>query len=160
MRDLTVAVELVAEDVVYHQTFHRQKFAGFAEGGLVALDQRVRIRALARGGAMLREHGDDTGQQVCARFVGEVFQPRVGKGLLDHARGGGFAVGAGHDRDLDAARQLAEDILVDFKRQLAGQVGAAASQFAQHRARGLAHRNGQPGFQFHRITPLSCQIPV
>ena len=46
VRNFAVAVKLVAEDVVDDQTFDRQVFARFAEGCLVALDERVRVRAL------------------------------------------------------------------------------------------------------------------
>ncbi len=156
MGDLAVAVELVAEDVVHHQALDRQIFARAAESRLVALDQRMGIRALAGQRAVLGKYRDDAGQQVGARLVGEIAEPRVRERLLDHAGGGGLSVGAGHDRDPDPARQLAEDILVDFERKPAGQVGAAAAQTAQHRARDLAHQNRQPGSELHIMTPFIC----
>ena len=69
-----VAVKLVAEDVVDDQTFDRQVFTRFAEGRLVAFDERVRVRAFAGQGGVLREYRDDAGQQVRARLVGEIFE--------------------------------------------------------------------------------------
>ena len=88
-------------------------------------------------------------QQIRAGLVGEIFESRIGKRLLDHAGGGSLAVGAGHDRDLYAARQLTEDVLIDFQRQLARQIGAAASQLSQDSARCLAHQHRQSGLEFH-----------
>ena len=149
VRDLAVAVKLVAEDVVDDQTFDRQVFARFAEGCLVALDERVRVRAFAGQRGMLCKYRDDAGQQVRARLVGEIFESRIGERLLDHAGGGGLAVRAGHDRDLYAARQLTQNIFINFQCQLARQVGAAASQLAQDSARCLAHQHRQSGLEFH-----------
>ncbi len=67
VRNFAVAVKLVAEDVVDDQTFDRQVFARFAEGCLVALDERVRVRAFAGQRGMLCKYRDDAGQQVRAR---------------------------------------------------------------------------------------------
>lgn len=94
VRNFAVAVKLVAENVVDDQTFDRQVFTRFAEGRLVALDERVGVRAFAGQGGVLREYRDDAGQQVRARLVGEIFESRIGKRLLDHAGGGGLAVRA------------------------------------------------------------------
>ena len=146
VRNFAVAVKLVAENVVDDQTFDRQVFTRFAEGRLVAFDERVRVRAFAGQGGVLREYRDDAGQQVRARLVGEIFESRIGERLLDHAGGGGFAVRAGHDRDLYAARQLTQNIFINFQCQLARQVGAAASQLAQNSARCLAHQHRQSWF--------------
>ena len=158
MRDLAVAVELVAEDVVHDKALDGQIFARSAECGLVALDKRVGVGAFARQGGMLGEHGDDAGQQVRARLVGEILESCVSKRLLDHAGGGSLAVRAGHDRDLDAARQLAENVFVDLERELARQVGAAAAESAQDRARCLAHEYGQSGSKSHIRTSFSLKF--
>ena len=158
MRDLAVAVELVAEDVVHDKALDGQIFARSAECGLVALDERVGVGAFARQGGMLGEHGDDAGQQVRARLVGEILESCVSKRLLDHAGGGGLAVRAGHDRDLDAARQLAENVFVDLERKFARQVGAAAAESAQDRARCLAHQDGQSGSKSHIRTSFSLKF--
>ena len=66
VRNFAVAVKLVAEDVVDDQTFDRQVFARFAEGCLVTLDERVRVRAFAGQRGMLCKYRDNAGQQVRA----------------------------------------------------------------------------------------------
>ena len=73
VRNFAVAVKLVAEDVVDDKALDRQVFARLAERRLVALDKRVGVGAAARKGGVLGEHGDDAGQQVRARLVGEIF---------------------------------------------------------------------------------------
>ena len=107
---------------------------------------------------MLGEHGDDAGQQVRARLVGEILESCVSKRLLDHAGGGGLAVRAGHDRDLDAARQLAENVFVDLERKFARQVGAAAAELSQNRTRCLAYQDGQSGSKSHIRTSFSLKF--
>ena len=158
MRDLAVAVELVAEDVVDDKALDGKIFARPAECGLVALDERVGVGASARQGGVLGEYGDDAGQQVRARLVGEIPESCVSKRLLDHAGGGGLAVRAGHDRDLDAARQLAENVFVDLERKFARQVGAAAAELSQNRTRCLAYQDGQSGSKSHIRTSFSLKF--
>ena len=158
VRNFAVAVKLVAEDVVHDKALDGQIFARSAECGLVALDERVGVGAFARQGGMLCKYRDDAGQQVRARLVGEIFESRIGERLLDHAGGGGLAVRAGHDRDLDAARQLAENVFVDLERKFARQVGAAAAESAQDRARCLAHQDGQSGSKSHIRTSFSLKF--
>ena len=79
----------------------------------------MRVRAFAGQRGMLCKYRDDAGQQVRARLVGEIFESRIGERLLDHAGGGGLAVRAGHDRDLYTARQLTQNIFINFQCQLA-----------------------------------------
>ena len=107
---------------------------------------------------MLGEHGDDAGQQVRARLVGEIPESCVSKRLLDHAGGGGLAVRAGHDRDLYAARQLTQNIFINFQCQLARQVGAAAAELSQNRTRCLAYQDGQSGSKSHIRTSFSLKF--
>ena len=54
MRDLAIAVELVAEDVRHHDGLRVNKFRDGLERRLVGLNERVRIAALAR---QRRVHG-------------------------------------------------------------------------------------------------------
>lgn len=91
VRDLTVAVELIAEHVCGHDDLRFEILEHRLGRRLVALDDGklalwLSVRVLCMANSAVRP-----GDEVRTRAVGEVIEPRIGKRLLDHAGAGRFA---------------------------------------------------------------------
>ena len=149
VRDLTVAVELVAEEIRDDDDLRPQLREDRHRGGLVALDDGVLLPAAAGERGIHHELRGDARQEVRARAVGEVRFALIGKGLLDHAGAGGLAVGAGDGDGFDVLRQNAEQPRTDAQRPAPGHGGAAPVQQARHKAQQLAQDDREKGTKSH-----------
>ena len=149
MRDLAVAVELVAEHVRDDDGLRIDKFADGLERGLVRLDQRMGIAAFSAQAGMDCKLGGDAAEQICAGLVGKIrdsgFDPR----LLDHTRGRGLAVGTRDDHRRHVLCQHAEQIGAELQGDAPRKVGPAPSQQADHPAAELAGENGYRNSNIH-----------
>ena len=149
MRDLAIAVELVAEDVRHHDGLRVNKFRDGLERRLVRLNERVRIAALAR---QRRVHGKlrrHAAEQICAGLVGKERNSSVCPRLLDHARRRGLTVGARNDHSRYVLCQVAQQIRTDFERHAPGKVGSASAQQANQRPAALARKHRKKYLDFH-----------
>ena len=149
MRDLTIAVELVAEDVRHHDGLRVNKFRDGLERRLVRLNERVRIAALAR---QRRVHGKlrrHAAEQICAGLVGKERNSSVRPRLLDHARRRGLAVGARNDHGRYVLRQIAQQVRTDLERHAPGKVGSASAQQTDQRPAALARKHREKHLDFH-----------
>src|SRR5699024_4537963 len=104
--DLPDAVELVAGEVEQHQAGRLQ--AGDGGGDVEFIDFEDHMGGFAPG----EQRGDDAGVHVVTALIGGDGElPAHGGG--QHAGGGGFAVGAGHQRDGAVAGEGGHDLRVD-----------------------------------------------
>ena len=140
VRDLAVAVELVAEDVRHDDDGGVYLAADALEGGLVALYDRAALPRPAGQGGVGAEVGGYAPLEVGAGAVGHAVELRVEQHPLYHAAGGGLAVRAGDHHDLQPAGEARDDVRAELEGQGAGQRGAAAPEQAQQRAGELAQQ--------------------
>ena len=134
VRDLTVAVELIAEHVRGHDDLRFEILEHRLGRRLVALDDGKLALWLSDQGAVHGKFRRDAGDEVRTRAVGEVIEPRIGKRLLDHAGAGRFAVRAGDEDNAHALREHAEHLRIHLQRHPAGKRRAAAAQQPQQAA--------------------------
>ena len=152
---LAVAVQLIPEEVRHHDHLRPELGEDLHGGGLIALDDGVLPAALAGERGIHHELGRDAGDQVCAGAVGKIALALLGEGLLDHAGGGGLAVGAGDGDGLDVPGQDAQQVRTDAQGPAAGHGGAAPVQDAGKPAQPLAEQNGEKSTKTHGGTPLN-----
>ena len=137
VRDLAVAVELIAEHVRGHDYLRLEILEHRFGRRLVALDDG---ELALRPPGQRTVHGKlrrDAGNEVRARAVGKVIEPRIGERLLDHAGAGRFAVRTGDEDNAHALREHAEHLRAHLERHPAGKRRAAAAQQPQQAAREL-----------------------
>ena len=137
VRDLAVAVELIAEHVRGHDDLRLEILEHRFGRRLVALDDG---ELALRPPGQRTVHGKlrrDAGDEVRARAVGKIIEPRIGERLLDHAGAGRFAVRTGDEDNAHALREHAEHLRIYLQRHPAGKRRAAAAQQPQQTAREL-----------------------
>ena len=149
MRNLAVAVKLVAEYIRHHNRLRVDKSGDCLERRLVGLNQRVRIAALAGQARVDRELRRHTAEQIRAGFVGKERDSSVRPRLLDHARGRGLAVGARNDHGRYALCKLTQQIRADFERHAPREVGSASAQKTDQRPAALACKHRKKYLDFH-----------
>ena len=141
MRDLAVAVELVAEDVREDDDFGVDVFADELQRRLVRLDEGVGVFAAAGQRRMDGEFRRDAGQEVCAGFICKVRDSSVLPRLLDHARGRGLAVGARDDHGRHVPCKFTQQIRAELERHAPGKIRAASAQQADQGPAELAGKH-------------------
>ena len=141
MRDLAVAVELVAEDVRVDDHLRVDIFADEFQRRLVRLNERVRISAAARERGVDGEFRRDAGQEVCTGFICKVRDSSVLPRLLDHARGRGLAVGARDDHGRHVPCKFTQQIRAELERHAPGKIRAASAQQADQGPAELAGKH-------------------
>ena len=149
MRDLAVAVELVAKDVRRDDDLGLEILQNGLGRGLVALDDRELLFAFAGERALHGKLRRDAGDEVRAGFVSQIALLLVDERLLDHARAGGLAVCAGDEDRAHALRERTEHGRTDLQRDPARHGGAAAPHEADQKARDLAAENRKKYSKFH-----------
>ena len=154
VRDLTVAVELVAEHVRGHDDLRLEVLEHGLGCSLVALNDGKLALWPAGQGAVHGKLRRDAGDEVRARAVGKVIEARIGECLLDHARAGRLAVRAGDEDDAHPPREHAEHLRVHLERHAAGKRRAAAAQQPQQAARKLTQQYCKKSSDFHSLGSL------
>lgn len=120
MRDLAVAVELVAEDVREDDDFGVDVFADELQRRLVRLDEGVGVFAAAGQRRMDGKFRRDAGQEVRAGFVGKVRDSSVLPRLLDHTGRRGLAVGARDDHRRHVLCKFTQQVRAELERYAPG----------------------------------------
>ena len=121
MRDLAIAIELVAKDVRDDENVGVDLLAYATQGTLVALDGGELVTWLARHARANRELGRYALDEVRATAVVERLLAHVLECLGDDMRGSRFSVGARDDDGAHAATKLVQIVWVDLESELAGQ---------------------------------------
>ena len=137
VRDLAVAVELVTEHVRGHDNLRFEILEHRFGRRLVTLDDGELALGPSGQGAVHGKLRRDAGDEVRARAIGKVIEPRVGERLLDHAGAGRFAVRTGDEDNAHALREHAKHLRIYLQRHPAGKRRAAAAQQPQQAAREL-----------------------
>ena len=127
MRDLAVAVKLVAEDVRVYDHLCINVLADEFQRRFVRLDERMRIFAAACERGVDGEFRRDAGQEVRAGFVCKVRDSSVLPRLLDHTRGRGFSVGARDDHSRHVLCKFTQQVWAEFERHTPGKIRAASA---------------------------------
>ena len=126
MRHLTVAVELIAEEVQDNHDLGLELGEDLYGRSFVTLDDGIFLFAFAEKRGVHHEFRCNAGQKIRAGAVGKIVFSLSGKALLNHAGGGSLAVGAGDGDGFHAAREDRQQIRTDPERPLTGHGGTAA----------------------------------
>ena len=141
MRDLAVAVELVAEHVGEHDHLCVNIFADEFQRRLIRLNKRVRVSAAACERGVDGKFSRDAGEEVCTGFVCKVRNSSVLPRLLDHARGRGLAVGARDDHGRHVPCKFTQQVRAELERYAPGKIRAASAQQADQGPAELAGKH-------------------